>query len=270
MAAAKAMLDHIHASPPNIPSDDNSYILGSIGPHDIVIACLPSGGYGTTWATATASQMRARFPSLKHYLMVGIGGGVPQRTVDIRLGDIVVSTPTGSLPGVVQYDFGKTLPGGSFERIGMLNKPHVSLLKAVNKLRADHRLQQSQIPAFILDVAQKYPNAELKSTNPGRDQDQLFEADYNHSQGDTCNNCDTSRLVLRTPRTTSDCIIHYGVIASGNQVMKSGLQREKIAKDFGVYCFEMEAAGLMDTFPCLVIRGICDYSDSHKNKQWQD
>jgi nucleoside phosphorylase len=31
----------------------------------------------------------------------------------------------------------------------------------------------------------------------------------------------------------------------------------------------MEAAGLMDNFPCLVIRGICDYADSHKNKQWQ-
>jgi nucleoside phosphorylase len=36
-----------------------------------------------------------------------------------------------------------------------------------------------------------------------------------------------------------------------------------------VLCFEMEAAGLMSHFPCLVIRGICDYSDSHKNKKWQ-
>lgn len=34
-------------------------------------------------------------------------------------------------------------------------------------------------------------------------------------------------------------------------------------------CFEMEAAGLMNDFPCLVIRGICDYADSHKNKTWQ-
>ena len=37
----------------------------------------------------------------------------------------------------------------------------------------------------------------------------------------------------------------------------------------GVLCFEMEAAGLMNKFPCLVIRGICDYADSHKNKKWQ-
>jgi hypothetical protein len=36
-----------------------------------------------------------------------------------------------------------------------------------------------------------------------------------------------------------------------------------------VLCFEMEAAGLMNHFPSLIIRGICDYSDSHKNKEWQ-
>lgn len=62
---------------------------------------------------------------------------------------------------------------------------------------------------------------------------------------------------------------HYGLIASGNQVMKDGLTRDRLAKELGVICFEMEAAGLMDHFPCLVIRGICDYADSHKNKRWQ-
>ena len=25
----------------------------------------------------------------------------------------------------------------------------------------------------------------------------------------------------------------------------------------------------MNNVPCLVIRGICDYSDSHKSKEWQ-
>ena len=32
----------------------------------------------------------------------------------------------------------------------------------------------------------------------------------------------------------------------------------------------MEAAGFMNHFPCLVIRGICNYCDSHKHKGWQD
>ncbi|KAF6806455.1 Kinesin light chain 5 [Colletotrichum sojae] len=63
--------------------------------------------------------------------------------------------------------------------------------------------------------------------------------------------------------------IHYGLIASANQVMKNAKIRETLSAEKGVICFEMEAAGLMNHFPCLVIRGICDYSDSHKNKEWQ-
>ena len=51
--------------------------------------------------------------------------------------------------------------------------------------------------------------------------------------------------------------------------MKDALVRDRLAAEMDVLCFEMEAAGLMNHFPCLVIRGICDYSDSHKNKEWQ-
>ncbi|KAF3191749.1 hypothetical protein TWF225_000970 [Orbilia oligospora] len=51
--------------------------------------------------------------------------------------------------------------------------------------------------------------------------------------------------------------------------MKNAIVRDKLAAENDILCFEMEAAGLMNQFPCLVIRGICDYSDSHKNKEWQ-
>ncbi|KAH7129240.1 Pfs, NACHT and ankyrin domain protein [Dactylonectria macrodidyma] len=70
-------------------------------------------------------------------------------------------------------------------------------------------------------------------------------------------------------RESDDPQIHYGAIASGNQVMRSGTARDDIARQLEVMCFEMEAAGLMDVLPCLPIRGICDYSDSHKSKEWQ-
>jgi nucleoside phosphorylase len=63
--------------------------------------------------------------------------------------------------------------------------------------------------------------------------------------------------------------IHHGIVASGSSLMKDAVIRDTIAKEKGVMCFEMEAAGLMNHFPCLVVRGVCDYSDSHKNKQWQ-
>ena len=73
----------------------------------------------------------------------------------------------------------------------------------------------------------------------------------------------------REPRLSEDPLIHYGLIASGDQVMRHGATRERLRKELNVLCFEMEAAGLMDDFPCLVVRGICDYADSHKNKRWQ-
>jgi nucleoside phosphorylase len=52
--------------------------------------------------------------------------------------------------------------------------------------------------------------------------------------------------------------------------MRDGCTRDTLSRELGgILCFEMEAAGLMNNFPCLVIRGICDYADSHKNKNWQ-
>jgi len=51
--------------------------------------------------------------------------------------------------------------------------------------------------------------------------------------------------------------------------MKDADARDRLAEKEGVLCFEMEAAGVMDRFPCVVIRGICDYSDTHKNDIWQ-
>ena len=98
--------------------------------------------------------------------------------------------------------------------------------------------------------------------------DQLFQADYNHVNSDKdCKSCDKERLIQRKPRTTN--IIHYGLIGSAHQVMRHGVTREKLRQERDIICFEMEAAGLMDNFPCLVIRGICDYSNTHENKNWQ-
>ena len=104
----------------------------------------------------------------------------------------------------------------------------------------------------------------------GPEHDQLFEANYNHNPSAlSCKDCDQIHVLRRQPRKTNDPVIHYGLIASANQVMRHGVTREKIRRDLGILCFEMEAAGLMNDFPCLVIRGICDYSDTHKNKRWQ-
>ncbi|KAF4956033.1 hypothetical protein FSARC_11696 [Fusarium sarcochroum] len=267
MAPARAMLDRVHESLPTSPDDTNAYTFGNIGKHNIVIACLPSGHYGLNNAAIVANNMRRSFHSVRISLMVGIGGGVPGRVTgkpDVRLGDVVVSTE------VVQYDFGKTIQQGHFQRTGTLNKPPQALMTAVAKLQADHQSEPSRIPAFLTEMLKRYPSM-IGFTHPGSHQDQLFDGTYDHAQElSSCESCDPSRLVSRPARSNNNPRIHCGIIASGNQVMKHGATRDQLAKELNVLCFEMEAAGLMDSLPSLVVRGICDYSDSHKNKQWQE
>ena len=128
----------------------------------------------------------------------------------------------------------------------------------------------SRIAEYLSEMIAMHPAMQAEFTYRGKEQDRLFDAAYDHYESEnTCDTCETSSLVARPPRDRHDPVIYYGLIASGNQVIKHGGTRDKLGKELGILCFEMEAAGLMDNFPCLVIRGICDYADSHKSKQWQ-
>lgn len=269
MAAAKAMLEEIHPNLSVHPSDTNHYVLGRIGSHNIVLACLPNDAYGTTSAAVVATHLLYTFNQIRMGLMVGVGGGVPSSTNDIRLGDVVVSSPTGPFGGVIQHDLGKNI-GHKIQMTGALNRPPQSLLVAVARLRTEHLISGNKVPDYVEAMFTKNPTMKPDFSYLSPDRDRLFEADYDHVDSTaTCEQCDRNREIVRPPRTTPSPKIHYGLIASGNQVMRHGLTRDRLAEDLNILCFEMEAAGLMNNFPCLVVRGICDYADSHKSKEWQ-
>jgi nucleoside phosphorylase len=260
LAAAQDMLDERHSDAYGNGLDTNTYTLGSIGALKVVIACLPDGQMGVGSAAAVAAQMKSTFPSIQFGLMVGVGGGVPTAENDMRLGDVVVSRPGKGHGGVVQYDLGKNTPSG-FRRTGFLNSPPQILLTAIAKVRSNHLRGENR----VLEYASK---SKVKMENPGHDI--LFEAGSGHIEGSQCEQCDKDKVVRRKPRAKQEIVIHYGTIASGSQVMRDAVERDRLSSELGgVLCFEMEAAGLMNIFPCLVIRGICDYADSHKNKAWQ-
>ena len=264
LAAAYEMLDEEHEDLQQDEHDNNIYSLGRIGEHNVVIVCLPAGLIGNNPAAAVATQMRATFRSVRFGLMVGIGGGVPSAETDVRLGDVVVSQPHQGYGGVIQYDFGKTTTSG-FQRTGFLNSPPAILLSAVAKMRANQLRRKTKLREYISKLSH-LPEFTREAAGP----DVLFEATYNHEAGPTCRSCNLGKQVDRQPRSTVGPVVHYGTIASGNQVIKNAAVRDTVSKEFGgVLCFEMEAAGLMNSFPCLVVRGICDYADSHKNKTWQ-
>jgi nucleoside phosphorylase len=273
MAAAKAMLDEVHGDPEEIDTaDQNHYTLGQIADHKVVIAGLPAGIYGTNAAATMAKDMSRTFKSIGIGLMVGIGGGAPSDTHDIRVGDIVVSLPSATGGGVIQHDLGKTVIGSKFQRTGMLNSPPKALLTALKRMKTEHELRDGKIPQYLNDMLDQDSKMVKRGyTYQGAANDRLYQATYNHlSASATCKHCDPSYEVDRNPRDGTDPIIHYGNIASGNQVIKDGITRNRLWEELGVLCFEMEAAGLMSDFPCLVIRGICDYYDSHKNERWQN
>ncbi|KAL8366135.1 hypothetical protein RB595_004758 [Gaeumannomyces hyphopodioides] len=281
------------------------------------------------------------FPNIRIGLMVGIGGGAPNRKHKIRLGDVVVSSPRGDKPGVFPYDHGKRIQDQDFIHTGVLDKPPQLMRTAVGQLKAQHQRKGHQLLAEIEHVLERNERLRNNYSRPPASSDRLYRSDIVHGtrvtaairpwplllvaalllapalllpqilllpargrilvasvvtvaalslvarerrhQGlpaqdsldeDECSNiCGSDPRHFATPPKRDgndrDPAIHYGLIASSNQLMKDAVMRDELASKHDVLCFEMEAAGLMNHFPCLVIRGICDYSDSHKNKKWQ-
>ncbi|KAK2034264.1 pfs domain-containing protein [Colletotrichum zoysiae] len=233
MSAVRFMLDREHPRLRAKDGDSNMYVLGELSGHNVVLACLPGHD--------------------KH---------------DIRLGDVVVSMPEGQYGGVVQYDLGKDTDAG-FVLKGMLWPPPSLLRSAVEMMRSDHLVSDNKIEEFVATMLQKGPRL-AAYRRPSDEPDVLFSEDYTHNPGSaSCARCDKSKTEERAPRQPEGSVIHYGLIASGDSVLKSSAKRSAAVRSLGdVLCFEMEAAGIMTEFSCIVIRGISDYADSHKNDAW--
>lgn len=271
LTAAKAMLDDPHYHPP--------YTLGSVHGHDVVVACLCKGKTGNNAAAVTASELAHEFRSLRFVFMIGVAGGVPSGKSDVRLGDVVVGIPGGLHPGVVQWDMGKLAQGGRL-RTGALDNPPKPVLEALEELASQYDMRGSEIDHYLVqstirypDLAARYATAELI--------DIIFPPETLHIDNspsgapiDTdCEGCQTHGIRHREHNRGRR--VHFGLVASGNMVIKDARQRDEICKRLKeevvdeVLCFEMETAGVLTAFPCLAIRGICDYADAHKNKSWQ-
>ncbi|KAI0884774.1 ankyrin repeat-containing domain protein [Annulohypoxylon maeteangense] len=255
------------------PNDDNTYEFGRISKHNVVIGCLPFGDYGTNSAANVAKDMVRSFPQLRFALLVGIGAGLPTEKNKICLGDVVVGASKGIHGGIIQLDAvkrHKSTDGSlSTELYRHLNNPPNVLLGALPKVQA--RYNDPDEEDKIARNLERMANRPEFMRPP---EDRLYLVDYPHQGGSNCDKCDVENLVKRDARdiTHRAVKVHYGTIGSSNSLMKNVDEREKYANDpdLGILCFEMEAAGLANTVPCLVIRGICDYADSHKNDDWHN
>ncbi|KAI1063108.1 hypothetical protein LB507_005614 [Fusarium sp. FIESC RH6] len=282
--------------------DPNLYITGRMGEHSIVLVVLP--GMGTISAAAAAASFRLSFTELKIAFLVGICGGVPRIDgVDALLGDVVVSNT------IIEYDLGQLYPGHFAvnntvaNRLNRAKREIRTLLAACKDELRKERLQEeaSRHLEALQEAAKKKRRRRANYRYPGAEEDKLFPPTYTHKHRGGCSvctddaeifceaatlascleaGCDVNNLIARdhSPRLTQGSgetftpEIFIGRIGSGNTVMKSGEDRDRIAAAQNLIAFEMEGAcvGTWNQVQCIVVKGICDYADSHKNKGWQD
>lgn len=274
--AALVMLDEEHQAPTTKSANDhNAYIYGSIGSHNIVITCMPLGQPGTTSASRMVGSIPNTFPNLRFYLFVGVGGGIPRnpphsnQAQDIHLGDVVVGLDdTAGVAGVVQYDLIRDYGPKKRDLLGIFDKPHPELLNNLSLLFTRIKAGKSDPIRHLGKLADLEPN--FSEHPPGGDR--LYQSSCKHKNGAAnCDQCPTDQLVDRSERPNPKVpIFHRGQILSGNSVIKDSDRRDELSREYPhARCFEMEAAGVVDQTHCLVIRGIADYADSHKNGTWQ-
>lgn len=271
--------------------DANAYINGRIGKHDVVLCYMPGMGKGN--AASVASSLLVSYTGIELALVVGICGGAPSPPdyQEMFLGDVIISD------SVIEYDFGRQYPGGFQRKTGVkdtLGRPGREIRALLNGLRAENARRELQ------NQAQQYHHTiqqtGTKWCHPGVN-DILFKTSYLHKHsrhtsptrcscfgsdlpdqiceealGKDCNDLDCDRGQQVRCREVSGAVrtsIYIGPVASADAVMKSGQHRDGIVRTEKVIGFEMEGAGVCDNIPCIIIKGVCDYADSHKSKVWQ-
>lgn len=244
-----------------MPGRKYLYNFGRIGEHNLVIAQPIE--VGTVDTSNLAAYVSNAFKNVRFALMVGIGGGIPSEKNDIRLGDIAVSKAGSGHPGVIQYDFVKYGADSVVQRKGTLNKTHPVLQSADILVEQDEMMGRSELYLKLSSISRTDP----KWRRP-KAPDVLYAPSFHHvDKGKDCTACEQSscrEAVMRDGGRDAP-EVHRGLILSGNSDVKDPEARQRLSRGLdGAICFEMGAAGIMDEIPCLVIRGISDYCDTHK------
>ncbi|GFP58959.1 hypothetical protein TASIC1_0011032600 [Trichoderma asperellum] len=278
--------------------DTNVYTTGRIGSHNVVLALLPNMGVAA--GAGSAASLRSSFYNLKIAFLVGICGGVPGvGQNEVLLGDVVISN------AAIQYTLGRQYPGAFIAKNTIhdnLGPPSKIVRMLIASLKNELGIMQQKAGQYLKDLQRAATQEGHRNSYqyPGAEQDKLFAATYRHKHRglQTCNcsietdsfcdeaagascvelQCDEEQLMPRKRLEAKKAMdpdyaqlpeILIGCVASGDTVMKSGEHRDQIAKQRNVIAFEMEGAGVWDEVPCMIIKGVCDYADSHKHKMWQ-
>ncbi|VUC27252.1 unnamed protein product [Clonostachys rosea] len=277
-----------------VKGDQNTYRTCRIGHINVVLVVLPQAG--RTEAASTAMSLGLSYSQLNLIILAGICGGVPGGASgqdEIILGDVIIATE------VLQFDVGRQYQGHFETKRAVQDQPG----RARRQVRSLIATLQSESEDFlnrVLRISSDLQQAIRRRNHtlfadPGPHADKLFKSTYIHQhQGQISCVCTTGSMsCFFTDSMSCDelgCEAHYllprkrlarlviginrhriffGRIACADTVMRSGQDRDAIAERERVIAFEMESVGIWDQNSCLVVKGVSDYADSHKSKQWQ-
>lgn len=288
--------------------DTNHYTTGRIAQHDVVLTLLPQMGKVSAAGAAASMRSSFRSLRLALLVGV-CGGVPVVKHQEVLLGDVIISELLVQYDFGRQYSHQFDRKDTIHDNLGRPNTEIRALLAHFRSDLGMARLEtgtakcleQIQSKAALGGLA-----AKDKYKYPGTAQDMLFRADYRHKhqlcttcicqycvdeRDPVCEDamrlpchdlgCDRAHLVRRSRldqkrqlEEEGNCkaqnpSILIGAMASGDSVIKSARHRDKIAEQEQVIGFEMEGAGIWDQVPSIVIKGVCDYADSHKKKGWQ-
>ncbi|KPM40541.1 hypothetical protein AK830_g6022 [Neonectria ditissima] len=291
------------------PGDPNRYVTGVLGHLPVVLVLLPGMGKANA-ASAAASLRSSYTNLKWALLVGICGAVPKTSGNDILLGDVIISRYVVQYDFGRQYSDGlvpkRTIPdtlGRPSKEIRILS----ALLETRSTRDAlEERTAQclQQLQAKVADT--RYRGV---YDYPGTAQDKCFKSSYRHKHQDptdcpVCQACSShadpvcpealekscselkccdeeleprglrlqqKKLLEEQGSTAAQApAVQGGGIASGDSVMKSAEHRDRISQADNVIAFEMESAGVWDEISCVVVKGVCDYADSHKQKNWQN
>ncbi|SMR58378.1 unnamed protein product [Zymoseptoria tritici ST99CH_1E4] len=280
-----------------VQNDDNIYTTGVLGNKPVVL--VAPRAMGTTNTRDLARGLKISFQKISWAFVVGIAGGAPfvpdgsgWKDSGIQLGDVVISTQ------VIEYDFGREYENGFKRRTdveSVLPRAPPEVANFINLIKLGRSAAFRRILAKTNADLTSYSNLQTGKgeypEHPGANADHVYALGYRHKHQDPgactkCSQCTEWYHEVCATALTADCLtlgckpqhsnndrietkIHFGRYASGNAVMKSGHRRDLLIRDEKVIAFEMEGAGAWEVFGTIVVKGIVDYADSHKNKKWR-
>ncbi|KAK1961201.1 purine and uridine phosphorylase [Colletotrichum sublineola] len=282
-----------------------NHTIGRIGNHNVVLVLLLN--MGKVGAGTEAARLKSIYPGLELALLTGICGGVPSPGTanEILLGDVIISKSIVQYDIGRQYPGKFSRKDNVEDSLGRPSKDIRTLLIVLETQSTLIELQQ-RVGQYLAHIQQEAIDAGYRTSysRPSTSEDVLFEPAYTHRHRSQAE-CGCSDSVVCDRATSASCEelqcevkhrvsrrrlsittgmqaedgesfripegrIHVGRVGSADMVMKSGEHRDSVAKAHGLIAFEMEGAGVWDEIPCIVVKGVCDYADSHKNKKWQD